>query len=54
MDKRNYFKTAYVKGLNQCCVGLKRFNETTTMFLCIMPFGNERWMHESELKDFRL
>ena len=54
MDKRHLFSTAYVKGLNQCCVGLRRFNPATGMFLCLMPFGNERWIHENELERFVL
>lgn len=54
MDKRHLFSTAYVKGLNRCCVGLKAFREESGMFLCIMPFGNQRWMHESELERFVL
>lgn len=54
MDKRYFYKTAYVKGLNRCCVGLKSFNESSGMYLCVMPFGNQRWVHESELKDFCL
>lgn len=53
-DKRRLFSTAYVKGLNQCCVGLRRFNPATGMFLCLMPFGNERWIHENELERFVL
>ena len=54
MDKRNFYKTAFVKGLNRCCVGLKSYNEQSGMFLCVMPFGNLRWMPEHELKDFCL
>lgn len=54
LDKRHYYSTAYVKGLNRCCVGLRQFNESTGMFYCLMPFGNYRWIHESELEHFVL
>jgi hypothetical protein len=50
--KKHTYKTAYVIGLNRCCVGLLEYNARSEMYRCLMPFGNERWIPESELKDF--
>ncbi len=54
MKKQHLFKTAYVKGLYRCCVGLIRYDEEHDRYLAETPFGTQRWYKASELEHFVL
>jgi hypothetical protein len=56
-DKRVYFKTAKLKGVERVFVGLhdcRIDDKDEAIFLCSMPFGPCRWIVEAELENFVL
>lgn len=54
VDKRHLYATAYVKGLNRCCVALTQYDPQHDRYLCLMPFGTHKWMDAAELERFCL
>ena len=54
MKKEYFYKTAYVKGLRRCCVGIIEYLENINSFRCRTPFGTIRTYHADELERFCL
>jgi len=54
MDKRYLYKTAKVKGLVRCYVGILDWDETYNIFKCRTPYNTIRYYHADELESFCL
>ena len=52
--RQGLYKTARLVGTNRAFVGLIHMNFNETMYLCVMPYGPNRWIMLSELTDYCL
>ena len=52
--KQHLYKTAYVKGLHRCIVGLIQYDDVNDRYLATTPFNTQRWFKADELEHFVL
>ena len=52
--KQHLYKTAYIKGLHRCIVGLIQYDEANDRYLATTPFNTQRWFKADELEHFVL
>ena len=54
MDKRHFYKTAKVKDIVRCYVGILAWNKEHDIYKCHTPYNTVRYYHADELENFGL